>query len=452
MPTPTLDPTTDPQTHAGLSAGGDGAEAPRAVAFDPSAQSGDPADYLPLGTAPHGVTNGTYDPLAFTALDFYRIDDLLTDDEKAFRDRIRAVVDEHAIPVIEQHAQALVFPRDAAKALAEAGAVGPTIPVEYGGRGMSSVAYGLAMQEVERADSGLRSFCSVMGSLVMYPIHSYGSEEQKRRWLPRLATADAIGCFALTEPNVGSDPGAMTTRAVRDGNEFVISGHKRWSTNASEADVAVVWAKDDAGDVRGFLVETDRPGFSAPRIGDKWSLRAAVTSEVVLDDVRIPADAMLPNVKGLKGPLSCLTQARYGIAWGVLGAAMSCYDAAIQHTTSREQFGRPLAGFQLVQNKIADMLADITRAQLVAWRLGRMKDEGTMRPAHVSLAKRDNVRTALSVARTSRQLLGGNGVLGVFPVMRHMANLESVVTYEGTDEVHTLVLGQEATGLNAFGG
>ncbi len=442
-------PTAAPATSDSRLSAGDGAPA---ALFDVTRQSGDPDDFLALGTAPHGVTNGTYDPAAFTALDFYRIDDLLTAEEKAFRDEIRAVVTAEVLPVIEQHAQALVFPRDAARALAAVGAVGPTIPTEYGGRGMSSVAYGLAMQEVERADSGLRSFCSVMGSLVMYPIYTYGSEEQKRRWLPRLATAEAVGCFALTEPNVGSDPGAMTTRAVRDGDSFVITGHKRWSTNASDADVAVVWAKDDAGDVRGFLVETHLPGFSAPRIGDKWSLRAAVTSEVVLDDVRVPADAMLPGVKGLKGPLSCLTQARYGIAWGVLGAAMSCYDAAIQHTTTREQFGRPIAGFQLVQNKIADMLADITRAQLVAWRLGRMKDEGTMRPAHVSLAKRDNVRTALSVARTSRQLLGGNGVLGVYPVMRHMANLESVVTYEGTDEVHTLVLGQEATGLNAFGG
>ena len=439
MALPTLDP----------SASGDGAPT---APFDPSRQAGDPADFLPLGTAPHGVTNGRYDPAAFTALDFYQIDSLLTDEEKAFRDAIREYVNTDVLPVIEQHAQAQVFPREAARGLAALGAVGPTIPVEYGGRGLSSVAYGLAMQEVERADSGLRSFCSVMGSLVMYPINAYGSEEQKRRWLPALAKADAVGCFALTEPNVGSDPGSMTTRARRDGDSYVISGHKRWSTNASEADVAVVWAKDDAGDVRGFLVETGLAGFSAPRIGDKWSLRAAVTSEVVLDDVRVRADAMLPDVKGLKGPLSCLTQARYGIAWGVLGAALSCYDAAIQHTTSREQFGRPVAGFQLVQARIADMLADITKAQLVAWRLGRMKDEGTMRPAHVSLAKRDNVRTALAVARASRQLLGGNGVLGVFPVMRHMANLESVVTYEGTDEVHTLVLGQEATGLNAFGG
>ena len=427
-------------------AGGDGA----ASSYD--RQAGDPAAFQPLGFTPDGVTNGHYDPAAFEALDFYRVDDLLTDDEKALRDRIRDYVTSDVLPVIEQHAQALTFPRDVAKGLAELGAVGPTIPTEYGGRGASSIGYGLAMQEVERADSGLRSFCSVMGSLVMYPIYTYGSEEQKRRWLPALATADAIGCFALTEPNVGSNPGAMTTQAVRDGDSYVISGHKRWSTNASEADVAVVWAKDDEGDVRGFLVETGLAGFSAPRIGDKWSLRAAITSEIVLDEVRVPASAVLPGVKGLKGPLSCLTQARYGIAWGVIGAALACYDAAIQHTTSREQFGRPVAGFQLVQNHIADMLAEITKAQLVGWRLGRMKDEGTMRPAHVSLAKRDNVRMALDVARTSRQLLGGNGVLGVYPVMRHMMNLESVVTYEGTDEVHTLVLGLEATGENAFSG
>ena len=448
-----MDSPTTLDTPGGRSSG-DGAPAPRfdPHPFDPSGQSGDPAAFLPLGTAPHGVTNGHYDPAAFTALDFYRVDDLLTDDEKAFRQELRDVVDRDVLPTIEQHAQALTFPLEAARALARAGAVGPTIPTEYGGRGLSSVAYGLAMQEVERGDSGLRSFCSVMGSLVMYPIFQYGSEEQKRHWLPRLATAEAIGCFALTEPNVGSDPGAMTTRARTDGDEVVITGHKRWSTNASIADVALIWAKDDAGDVRGYLVETDRPGFSAPRLGDKWSLRAAVTSEIVLDDVRIPASNMLPGVKGLKGPLSCLTQARFGIACGVVGAALACYDAAIQHTTSREQFGRPVAGLQLVQNKIADMLADITKAQLVAWRLGRMKDAGTMRPAHVSLAKRDNVRMALDVARASRQLLGGNGVLGVFPVMRHMANLESVVTYEGTDEVHTLILGQEATGLNAFGG
>ncbi len=413
-------------------------------------QSGDPGAFRALGFQPDGVSNGTYDPAAFQALDFYRIDDLLTDEEKAHRDRVRAYVTSEVLPVIEQHAQALTFPMDIARGFADLGVIGPTIPTEYGGLGASSVTYGLMMQEVERADSGLRSFCSVMGSLVMYPIWAYGSEEQKQRWLPRLAKADAIGCFALTEPNVGSDPGAMQTRAVRDGDDYVITGHKRWSTNASLADLAVVWAKDDAGDVRGFLVETDLPGVSTPRIMDKWSLRAAVTSEVVLDEVRVPASAMLPNVKGLRGPLSCLTQARYGISWGVLGAAMACYDAAVQHATTREQFGRPIGQFQLVQNHLADMLADITKAQLVGWRLGRMKDEGTMRPPHVSLAKRDNVRTALAVARQSRQLLGGNGILGTYPVMRHMANLESVVTYEGTDEVHTLVLGLEATGLSAF--
>ena len=426
---------------------GDGAPA---VDVQDARQSGDPGAFQPLGHSPDGITNGAYDPSAFSGLDFYRIDDLLTDEEKAARDRVRSYVNDAVLPVIEQHAQALTFPLDAAQGLAELGVIGPTIPTEYGGLGASSVTYGLMMQEVERADSGLRSFCSVMGSLVMYPIHAYGSDEQKERWLPRLARAEAIGCFALTEPNVGSNPGAMNTRAVKDGDDYVITGHKRWSTNASIADVAVVWAKDDHGDVRGFLVETDRPGVSTPRIMDKWSLRAAVTSEVVLEDVRVPASAMLPNVKGLRGPLSCLSQARYGIAWGVIGAAMSCYDAAIQHATSREQFGKPIAGFQLVQNHIADMLADITKAQLVAWRLGRMKDEGTMRPPHVSLAKRDNVRTALAVARQARQLLGGNGVLGIYPVMRHMANLESVVTYEGTDEVHTLVLGLEATGVSAF--
>ncbi len=413
-------------------------------------QSGDPGAFRGLGFTPDGVTNGTYDPAAFQGLDFYRIDDLLTDDEKAHRDRVRAYVTSEVLPVIEQHAQALTFPMDIARGFADLGVIGPTIPAEYGGLGASSVTYGLMMQEVERADSGLRSFCSVMGSLVMYPIWAYGSEEQKQRWLPRLAKAEAIGCFALTEPNVGSDPGAMETRAVRDGDEYVITGHKRWSTNASLADVAVVWAKDDAGDVRGFLVETDLAGVSTPRIMDKWSLRAAVTSEVVLDEVRVPASAMLPNVKGLKGPLSCLTQARYGISWGVLGAAMACYDAAVQHATTRQQFGRPIGQFQLVQNHLADMLADLTKAQLVGWRLGRMKDEGTMRPPHVSLAKRDNVRTALAVCRQARQLLGGNGILGTYPVMRHMANLESVVTYEGTDEVHTLVLGLEATGLSAF--
>lgn len=421
-----------------------------------AAGDGAPADplaaYQPLGHAPLGVTNGAYDPAAFYGVDFYQIDELLSDDEKAHRDRVRAFVTAEVLPVIEQHAQAMTFPRELGKAFGELGVIGPTIPEAYGGLGASSVTYGLMMQEIERADSGLRSFCSVMGSLVMYPIHAYGSEEQKRRWLPALAKAEALGCFALTEPNVGSDPGSMTTRAVRDGDEYVLTGHKRWSTNASEADVAVVWARDENDVVRGFLVETDRQGFSAPRIMDKWSLRAAITSEIILDEVRVPAANVLPGVQGLRGPLSCLTQARYGIAWGVLGAAMACYDAAVQHATSRRQFGRPIGGFQLIQSQLADMMAAITKAQLVAWRLGRMKDAGTMRPAHVSLAKRDNVRMALDVARQSRQVLGGNGVLGIYPVMRHMANLESVVTYEGTDEVHTLVLGQEITGLNAFGG
>ena len=412
----------------------------------------DPAHPIALedGDLAPGIQNGRYSAEAFEAPDFYRLDDLLSDEEKAHRDAVRAYVTAHVLPDIERHAQAMTFPHEVVKGFADLGVLGPSIPKEYGGQGASAVSYGLMMQEIERGDSGLRSFCSVTGSLVMYPIYTYGSEEQKKKWLPKLASGEAIGCFALTEPNVGSNPAEMQTTARREGDEYVISGHKRWSTNASVGDVCLVWAKDDAGDVRGFLVELDREGVSAPRIMNKWSLRAAVTSEVVFQDVRIPAGNMLPNVKGLKGPLSCLTQARYGIAFGVIGAAMACYDAARQHAQTRSQFGKKIGEFQLVQAKLADMLANITKAQLVAWRLGRMKDEGTMRPAHVSLAKRDNVRTALAVARQSRQLLGGNGVLGIYPVMRHMANLESVVTYEGTDEVHTLVLGQEATGLNAF--
>ncbi|MEL6771968.1 MAG: acyl-CoA dehydrogenase family protein [Bacteroidota bacterium] len=413
---------------------------------------GAPVDAPAPGSFAHlGITNGTYDPAAYDAPDHYAIDDLLTDAEKAHRDRVRAFVTAEVLPVIEEHAQAMTFPRHLAKRFAELGVIGPTIPQEYGGLGATSNTYGLMMQEVERADSGLRSFCSVMGSLVMYPIYTYGSEEQKQRWLPKLAKAEAYGCFALTEPNVGSNPNAMTTRAVKDGDEYVITGHKRWSTNASEADVCVVWAKDDDGHVGGFLVELDRPGVTAPRIMNKWSLRAAITSEVIFDGVRIPASNRLPKARGLKAPLSCLTQARFGIAWGTLGAAMACYDAAVQHATTRRQFSKPIGGHQLIQGKLADMLTEITKAQLIAWRLGVLKDAGTMRPQQVSLAKRNNCRMALDVARASRQILGGNGVLGLYPVMRHMANLESVVTYEGTDEVHTLVLGQDITGLNAFG-
>ena len=392
----------------------------------------------------------TWNPEAFEALDFYDLDALLSDEATAVRDEVRAFVTEEVVPIIEEYAQRAEFPRHLISAFAEHGLLGPTAPTEYGGGGHSNIVYGLMMQELERGDSGLRSFCSVTGSLVMYPIRRYGSEAQKERWLPALAGGEAIGCFGLTEPEVGSNPAEMRTRARRDGDAWILDGHKRWSTNATIADVAVIWAKDEDDVVRGFLVETDRDGVSTPPIDDSWSLRAAVTSEVVLDDVRVPAAHRLPDAEGLGAPLSCLNQARYGICWGTIGAAMACYDAARQHAQNREQFGKPIGGFQLMQERLVDMVQEITKAQLLNWRLGTLKDAGTMRPQQVSLAKRNNCQAALEVARSARQMLGGNGVTSMYPVMRHMNNLESVVTYEGTHEVHTLVVGEDVTGLNAF--
>lgn len=395
--------------------------------------------------------NGVYAHDTFGGLDYYALDDLLTSDQKAIRDRVRAFVTSDVDPVIEEAAQTMTFPRHLAKEFGRLGVIGPSIPVEYGGRGLGAVEYGLMMQEVERGDSGLRSFCSVMGSLVMYPIWKYGTEEQRRKWLPALASADALGCFALTEPNAGSNPAGMETTARRDGAGWILHGYKRWSTNASEADVCVCWAREEGTDhVLGFLVPMHAPGVDAPRIMDKWSLRAAITSEIVFDEVRLTDADRLPDARGLKAPLSCLTQARFGIAWGVVGAAMSCYDAALQHAKARSQFGRPIGGFQLVQERLVDMVQEITKAQLLNFRLAQMKDAGTMRPQQVSLAKRNNCAMALDVARSARQVLGGNGVLGMYPVMRHMMNLESVVTYEGTHEVHTLIVGQDVTGENAF--
>lgn len=408
------------------------------------------ADSVSTGSAVAASPSQTWNPEAFAAPDYYDRDDLLTDHAEAVRDRVREFVTDEVMPDIEAYAQRAEFPRHLIPAFAEQGLLGPTLPPEYGGGGESNIVYGLMMQELERGDSGLRSFCSVTGSLVMYPIWRYGTEAQKERWLPVLADGDAIGCFGLTEPDVGSNPSAMQTRARRDGDDWILSGHKRWSTNATIADLAVIWAKDEDDVVRGFLVETDREGVSTPPIEDTWSLRAAVTSEVVLDDVKVPEAYRLPSAEGLGAPLSCLNQARYGICWGAIGAAMACYDTARQHAQNREQFGRPIGGFQLMQERLVDMVQEITKAQLLNWRLGTLKDAGTMRPQQVSLAKRNNCQTALEVARSARQMLGGNGVTSMYPVMRHMNNLESVVTYEGTHEVHTLVVGEDVTGENAF--
>jgi len=408
------------------------------------------ADSVSTDSAAAASPSQTWDPESFAAPDYYDLDDLLTEEAKAVRDRVREFVTDEVVPDIEAYAQRAEFPRHLIPAFAEQGLLGPTLPSEYGGGGHSNIVYGLMMQELERGDSGLRSFCSVTGSLVMYPIRRYGTEAQKNRWLPALADGDAIGCFGLTEPDVGSNPSAMQTRARRDGDDWILNGHKRWSTNATIADVAVIWAKDEDDVVRGFLVETDREGVSTPPIDDTWSLRAAVTSEVVLDDVQVPEAHRLPSAEGLGAPLSCLNQARYGICWGTVGAAMACYDAARQHAQNREQFGRPIGGFQLMQDRLVEMVQEITKAQLLNWRLGTLKDAGTMRPQQVSLAKRNNCQTALEVARSARQMLGGNGVTSMYPVMRHMNNLESVVTYEGTHEVHTLVVGEDVTGQNAF--
>ena len=395
-------------------------------------------------------TSETYDPRAFAPVDFMDVNGLLSQEERDLRDAVRAFITDEVEPVIEQYAHDSTFPEQLIPEFARLGLIGPHLPTEYGGGGHNNIVYGLMMQEVERCDSGLRSFCSVMGSLVMYPIWRYGSEAQKQTWLPALAQAEKIGCFGLTEPNHGSNPGGMETRAVKEGDEYVLTGHKRWSTNASIGDVAVIWAKDEDDVVRGFLVELDREGVRTPPIDDTWSLRAAVTSEVILDGVRIPATNRLPDAKGLGAPLSCLTQARFGIAWGVVGAAQACFDAARQHAMNRTQFGKPIGQFQLVQERLVEMAQSITAAQLMNWRLATLKDEGTMRPQQVSMAKRQNCEMALEVARSARQVLGGDGVTSRYPVMRHMANLESVITYEGTHEVHTLVVGQDLTDLNAF--
>lgn len=385
----------------------------------------------------------------FQGVDFYRTDELLSEEEWMVRNTVRDFVSEKVLPIIDRHFEEATFPVHLVREMAELGLLGVNLPQQYGGAGLNQVAYGLAMQELERGDSALRSFASVQGALVMYPICNFGSEEQKRHWLPLLAAGEKIGCFGLTEPDHGSDPAGMTTRAVRDGSGYVLNGAKSWITNGTIADIAVVWAKLD-DEVKGFLVERGTPGFTAPEIKHKMSLRASVTSQLVFEDCRIPEENILPRSKGLKSPLMCLSQARYGIAWGALGAAMACYHAAVEYAKARKQFGRPVASFQLVQQELAYMLTEITKAQLLALQLGRLKDARKAGFAQISLAKRNNVEVALEVARRARAILGANGISLEFPVIRHMCNLESVKTYEGTHEIHTLILGQAITGIPAY--
>jgi glutaryl-CoA dehydrogenase len=381
-------------------------------------------------------------------LDYLGIDRLLSDEERDIRDAVREFVRAEILPGIEGWFEDAVFPREVAKGLADLGLLGMHL-TGYGCAGANAVSYGLACLELEAGDSGFRSFVSVQGSLSMYPIWRYGTEEQKQRWLPAMARGEAIGCFGLTEPDAGSDPGRMRTNARRDGSSWVLNGTKMWITNGGIADVAVVWANTDEG-VRGFLVPTDTPGFSTNDVHRKLSLRASVTSELVLDDVRVPDDAVLPDVVGLRGPLSCLTEARFGIVWGALGAARACFETALAYAKEREQWGRPIAGFQLTQEKLTNMAVELGKGMLLALHLGRMKDDGRLRPEHVSMGKLSNVREALAIAREARSILGANGITLEYPVIRHMNNLESVYTYEGTEEIHTLIVGQALTGLRAF--
>ena len=382
--------------------------------------------------------------------DFYNISDLLEEEELLIQKTAHEFVQNEFMPIVNHHYEKGTFPTEIASQLGELGFMGSSLPEESGGAGVSNVAYGLILHELERGDSGLRSFASVQGALVMYPIHSYGSDQQKQKWLPGLGSGKLIGCFGLTEANFGSNPGGMVTKAVRDGDDWILNGSKMWITNGSIADVAVVWAKDEEQIIHGFLVEKEMDGFSSSDIHGKLSLRASVTSELSLVNVRVPDSARLPKVEGLKGPLSCLTQARYGIAWGMLGAAVDCYETALNYAKERKQFSKPIAGYQLTQSKLAEMLTQITMAQLTVFRLGRLKDEGRMNYNQVSLAKRNHCRMARDIARTAREILGANGVTDDYSPIRHMANIESVFTYEGTHEMHTLILGEEVTGMAAY--
>jgi glutaryl-CoA dehydrogenase len=386
----------------------------------------------------------------YEAPDYFQMDELLSEEHKLIRDSVRSWVKKELSPIIEDCAQKAIFPHHLLPGLAEIGAFGPTVPTNYGGAGLDYISYGLIMQEIERGDSGIRSTASVQGSLVMYPIFAYGSEEQKMHYLPKLASGEYMGCFGLTEPDHGSDPSSMITNIKDMGDYYLLNGAKMWISNSPFADIAIVWAKDEAGIIRGVIVEKGMEGFSAPEIHGKWSLRASASGELVFDNVKVPKKNLLPNVQGLKGPLGCLNQARYGIAWGALGAAMDCYDTALRYSKERIQFGKPIAGFQLQQKKLAEMITEITKAQLLVWRLGMLKNENRASPAQISMAKRNSVETAIHIAREARQMLGGMGITGEYPVMRHMMNLESVVTYEGTHDIHLLITGMDITGLNAF--
>lgn len=382
--------------------------------------------------------------------DYYAIDDLLSEDHLLARDAVREWVKQEVSPIIEDYANRAACPVHLFKGLADVGAFGPSLPTEYGGGGMDEIAYGIIMQELERGDSGIRSMASVQGSLVMYPIYKYGNEEQRRKYLPKLGSGEFIGCFGLTEPDFGSNPSGMISNIKDDGDAYILNGAKMWITNSPVADIAVVWAKDEEGIIRGMIVEKGTKGFSAPEIHGKWSLRASVTGELVFEDVRVPKSNILPNIQGLKGPLGCLSKARYGIAWGAVGAALDCYDSALRYSKEREQFGKKLGQFQLTQKKLAEMITEITKAQLLSWRLGTLANQGKATPAQISMAKRNNVAMALEVAREARQMHGGMGITGEYPIMRHMMNLESVVTYEGTHDIHLLITGMDVTGYNAF--
>jgi glutaryl-CoA dehydrogenase len=399
-------------------------------------------------------SNGTIQKSAkvdkFQFHDYYNIDELLEEDHILARDAVRDWVKQEVSPIIEAYSEKAECPTHLFKGLADIGAFGPSLPTEYGGGGMDEIAYGVIMQELERGDSGIRSMASVQGSLVMYPIYRYASEAQKKKYLPKLGSGEFIGCFGLTEPDHGSNPSGMVTNIKDDGDAYILNGAKMWITNSPLADLAVVWAKDEQGDIRGMVVEKGMKGFTAPEIHGKLSLRASITGELIFEDVRVPKENVFPDIKGLKGPLSCLSKARYGIAWGAIGAALDCYDSALRYSKERIQFDKPLGQFQLTQKKLAEMITEITKAQLLAWRLGTLANKGKATPAQISMAKRNNVHIALEIAREARQIHGGMGITNEYPIMRHMMNLETVLTYEGTHDIHLLITGMDVTGLNAF--